>query len=183
VNIQLVRALGNPMRIRILDMIAEGAASPNRLAESLGERPSVVGYHVQVLRATGCVQQVLPEQSGSAGERSYELTPEATPTRHMAPARLVRSGFDHPSAAVVQAIVERDMPNPGTDIFGDGKDQLSCASIVVDAQGWREISAAIAEALNRISTAHEKTATRRSSMRRSPSPASSPRAGAPLSKR
>ncbi len=159
-DMQLVRALTNPMRIRILDAIAEGAASPSQLAEHLDEKGSVVGYHLRVLRATGCIRQVEGEQSGPAGERRYELAPTATPTRHMAPARLVRSGFGHPPAAVVQSIVERGMLHPGTDILGDGKDQLSCASIVVDAQGWREISAAIAEAVDRISAAHEESAQR-----------------------
>lgn len=159
-DMQLVRALTNPTRIRILDAIAQGPATPGRLAETLDEKLGVVGYHVRVLRATGCVRQVQPDQSGPAAERSYELEPGATPTRHMAPARLARSGFGHLPTAVVQSIVERNMPNPGTDIFGDGKDQLSCASIVVDAQGWREISAAIAEALDRISTAHEESMQR-----------------------
>ena len=162
VDTQLVRALVNPTRIRILDAIAEGAASPTELAETLGVRVSVVGYHITVLRSTGCIQQVQAEQSGPAADRSYQLTPDATPTRHMAPGRLVQSGFGHPPAAVVRSIVERGMPNPGTDIFGHGKDQLSCASIVVDAQGWREISATIARAVNRISAAHEKSTQRMS---------------------
>lgn len=157
---QLVRALVNPTRIRILDAIAEGAASPSQLAEIVDERVSVVGYHITVLRSTGCIQQSRSEQSGPAAERCYELTPEATPTRQMAPGRLMRSGFGHPPAAVVRSIVERGMPNPGTDIFGDGKDQISCASLVVDAQGWREISAVIAKAVDRISIAHEKSAQR-----------------------
>jgi hypothetical protein len=79
----------------------------------------------------------------------------------MAPGRLMRrSRFGHPPAAVVRSIVERGMPNPGTDILGDGKDQISCASLVVDAQGWREISAVIAKALDRISIAHEKSTER-----------------------
>ncbi len=160
VNIQLVRALTNPTRIRILDAIAEGTASLSQLAKTLDEKLSVVDYHVRVLRTTGCIRQVEGEQSGPAGERTYELAPTAKPTRHMAPERLIRSGFGHPPAAVVQSIVERGMTNPGTDIFGDGKDQLSCASIVVNAQGWREISAAIAEAVDRISTAHEESARR-----------------------
>jgi DNA-binding transcriptional ArsR family regulator len=160
VDMQLVRALVNPTRIRILDALAEGAASPCELAETLGERVSIVRYHVTVLRSTGCIHQVEAEQSGPAAERSYQLAPEATPTRHIAPGRLMRSGFGHPPAAVVRSIVERGMSNPGTDIFGSGRDQLSCASIVVDAQGWREISTMIAKAVNRISIAHEKSAQR-----------------------
>lgn len=160
VNMQLVRALVNPTRIRILDAIAEGATSPSQLAETLDERVSVVCYHVTVLRSTGCIQQVETEQSGPAAERSYQLAPEAKPTRHMAPGRLMRSGFGHPPAAFVRSIVEREMRHPGTDIFGDGKDQLSCASIVVDAQGWREISATIARAVDRISIAHERSTQR-----------------------
>lgn len=158
-NIQLVRALVNPTRIRILDAIAEGATSPSQLAETLDERVSIVGYHVTVLRSTGCIQQVA-EQSGPATERCYQLAPEVTPTRHMVPGRLMRSGFGHPPAAFVRSIVEREMRHPGTDIFGGGKDQLSCASIVVDAQGWREISTTIARTVDRISTLHEKSTQR-----------------------
>jgi helix-turn-helix protein len=157
---QLVRALVNPTRIRILDAIAEGPTTPSKLAEILDERVSIVRYHVTVLRSTGCIRQVEAEQSGPAAERSYQLAPEAMPTRHMVPGRLMRSGFGHPPAAFVRSIVEREMRHPGTDIFGGGKDQLSCASIVVDAQGWREISATIARAVDRISITHEKSAQR-----------------------
>lgn len=160
VNMHLVRALVNPTRIRILDAIAEGAASPDQLAAALEERVSVVRYHVTVLRSTGCIQQVDAAQTGPAAERSYQLAPDATPTRHMAPGRLMRSGLGHPPAAVVRSIVERGMPTPGTDILGDRKDQLSCASLVVDAQGWREISAVVAKAVDRISIAHEKSTRR-----------------------
>ena len=105
---------------------------------------------MKVLRATGCVQQVDAEHSRTRRRNAPAgCPPEATPTRHMVPGRLTRSGFGHPSAAVVRAIVESGMPNLGTDIFGRGKDQLSCASMVVDAQGWQEISAAIARAVER----------------------------------
>jgi DNA-binding transcriptional ArsR family regulator len=160
VNTQLVSALVNPTRIRILDAIAEGAASPAELATTLSVRVSVIGYHITVLRSTGCIRQVQAEQSGPAAERRYELTPDATPTRFIAPERLMRPGFGHPPAALVQSIVERGMPNPGTDLFGHGKDQLSCASILVDAQGWREISTTLAKTIDRISKVHQKCAGR-----------------------
>ena len=157
---QLVRALVNPTRIRILDAIGEAAASPSQLAEILDERVSVVEYHISVLRSTGCIQQSPAEQSGPAAERCYELAPEATPTRQMAPGRLMPPRFGPPPAAVVRSIVEQSMPIPGTGIFGEGEDQLSCASVVVDAQGWREISTAIAKVVDRISVAHEESAPR-----------------------
>ena len=55
---QLVRALLNPMRIRIFDAVAEGPASPRELASTLDENLGVVSYHVGVMRTTGCLQPV-----------------------------------------------------------------------------------------------------------------------------
>jgi DNA-binding transcriptional ArsR family regulator len=160
VNTQVVRALANPTRIRILDAIAEGPMSSNELGARLGGSPGVIGYHLRVLRATGCVRLSDGTQSGPHGDRTYEPSPAATPTRRLRNPRASDSGPMHPPASLVQPVLERGMRHIGESLLGERKEQLSCASIVVDRQGWQEISAAIGEALDRISHAQERSAER-----------------------
>jgi DNA-binding transcriptional ArsR family regulator len=157
---QVVRALANPTRIQILDAIVDGPASASELSARIGESPAVIGYHLRVLRTTGCVRMVEDAPVGAAGDRPYELAPTATPTRLLARPRTVPSGPGHPPASVVQSVLERGRKHCGEDLLGERREQLSCASLVVDKQGWQEIATAIGEALDRISTAHERSAER-----------------------
>ncbi|HYP54963.1 MAG TPA: winged helix-turn-helix domain-containing protein [Solirubrobacterales bacterium] len=157
---QVVRALANPTRIRILDEISAGPSTPKELGARIGESPGVVAYHLRVLRATGCVRLSEDAPVGPAVERPYELAPTATPTRRLTPSPATHSGPGHPPASIVQAVLDRGKRHLGENLLGERKEQLSCASIVVDRQGWQEISAAIGEALDRISAAHEHSAER-----------------------
>jgi DNA-binding transcriptional ArsR family regulator len=157
---QVVRALANPTRIQILDAIGEGPASPSELGARTGEPPGVIAYHLRVLRATGCVRLVEDAPVGATLDRPYELAPTATPTRRLARPRADHSGPGHPPASIVQSVLERGRRHGGENLLGERQEQLSCASIVVDKQGWREISTAIGEALDRISTAEERSAER-----------------------
>jgi DNA-binding transcriptional ArsR family regulator len=157
---QVVRALASPTRIRILDAMGEGSANPRQLGARIGGSPGVIAYHLRVLRATGCVRLVEDAPVGAALERPYELAPTATPTHRLVPPRGGDSGPGHPSASIVQSVLDRGRRRRGENLLGERKEQLSCGSIVVDKQGWQEISTAIGEALDRISTAQERSAER-----------------------
>lgn len=157
---QLVKALANPTRIRILEAIAQGPATAREVAELLDENLGVVTYHARVLRTAGCIEFTEDEGVGGAAERTYELAPEATPTQQLAPLPPPRPGYAHPPAAIVRSVLASKTYNPIAGPFGRGRDQLSCASFVVDQQGWGEISVAIHEAMERISVALEQSARR-----------------------
>ncbi|HEX5763089.1 MAG TPA: winged helix-turn-helix domain-containing protein [Solirubrobacterales bacterium] len=157
---QVVRALGNPTRIRILDAIEDEPASPREIAARTGGSPGVIAYHLRVLRATGCVRVVEDDPVGAASERAYELTPSARPTRRLARARWTSSSSGHPPASVIQSVLERGTRHRGENLFGERQQQLSCASILVDRQGWQEISSAIGDALERIADAEQSAAQR-----------------------
>jgi hypothetical protein len=160
VDTQLVRALLNPTRIRILDAVAEGPASARQLAAKLEASLGVVSYHVGVLRETGCIQPVEGAHSGHGLECSYELAPVATPTRRLAQPPVAPSVLGHPSAAALRAIVERGTGLAASTLGAREEDHLSCSSIVLDRQGWQEVSAAIGSALDRVSVAHEESTRR-----------------------
>lgn len=131
----LAKAVLNPTRIRILDALANGAAEPQQLARTLDDDSRTISYHVAVLSATGCVQPVDAERPRE--ESSYELTQQASAFRRLT----------------------RRLPVPDMQ-RGSSANQLSYGSIVVDRQGWEEVSAALAEAVERVSTAHRESAER-----------------------
>ncbi|HEU5143201.1 MAG TPA: winged helix-turn-helix domain-containing protein [Solirubrobacterales bacterium] len=157
---QVVRALANPTRIRLLEAVADEPASARELGTLVGEAPGVVSYHLRVLRATGCVRMAQPDIARRAEDCEYELAPTATPTRRLARSRPVHTGPGHPPATLVQSVLERGAPVRGEDLFGERKHQLGCTSIVVDKQGWREVASAVADAMDKVWTAQEKSRAR-----------------------
>src|SRR4051812_11744365 len=72
---RLAKALSHPLRPRILQCLDEGGvASPNQLAEALGERLGNVSYHVRILRELGLVELVRLEPRRGALEHFYRAT-------------------------------------------------------------------------------------------------------------
>jgi DNA-binding transcriptional ArsR family regulator len=160
VDTQLVRALLNPVRIRILDAVAESPASPQQLATALAESLGVVSYHVGVMRTTGCLQPVGAARPRRGEECVYELTPLAAPARQwISQRRIAPPTFGHPSAEAMRARVDREIAGLGVPGERQG-DRLGCMSIALDQQGLRRVSAAIASALDQVSIAQEESARR-----------------------
>jgi DNA-binding transcriptional ArsR family regulator len=160
VDTQLVRALLNPMRIRIFDAIAEGPASPNQLATTLEESLGIVCYHVGVMRTTGCLQPVGTARPRRGDHCVYELTPLASPARkRISQRRIVPPALGHPSAAALRAIVDREIAGLGAPGERRG-DRLGFMAVALDRQGLRQVSAAIAGALDQVSIAEEESAKR-----------------------
>lgn len=76
-------ALGDPGRLRIVDLLSMGDLSPSEIARSLGMKSNLVAFHANVLHDRGIVRRV---RSESDGRRSYlQLIPEAFSTLSLAP--------------------------------------------------------------------------------------------------
>ena len=54
----LVRALGHPMRVRILEALQGRTASPTELAREFRESLSNTAHHTNVLKAVDCIEEV-----------------------------------------------------------------------------------------------------------------------------
>jgi hypothetical protein len=162
VDTQLVRALLNPMRIRIFDAVAEAPASPNQLASAFDERLGIVSYHVGVMRTTGCIQPLGSVPAGRGEDCVYELTPLASPARRRLLRRQVAPPtLGHPSSGVLRAIVDREIANIGPDVLGErAASRLGCMSIALDRRGLQQVTAAIGRALEQVSIAQEESAMR-----------------------
>jgi DNA-binding transcriptional ArsR family regulator len=67
-----IKALAHPMRIRILAMLEEQAASPVQMAERLGDASlGAIAYHVRTLFSLGLLELVATRQRRGAVEHVY----------------------------------------------------------------------------------------------------------------
>lgn len=64
----LFAALGDPARLRIVDILSTGNAAPSELAESLGMASNLLAHHLKVLREAGLVES---RRSQGDGRRQY----------------------------------------------------------------------------------------------------------------
>jgi DNA-binding transcriptional ArsR family regulator len=74
VNHDLMKASTHPLRAQILAILAERVASPNEMAEELGEGLSQVAYHVKVLREYRLVEEDHKLPRRGAVEHFYRAT-------------------------------------------------------------------------------------------------------------
>ena len=66
-----LKALGNPIRMTILDLLNERAASVTELATSIGKPKGTVGYHVKILEEAGFIHVVRTRQVRAMTEKFY----------------------------------------------------------------------------------------------------------------
>lgn len=66
-----IKALGHPLRLRIVAILSENDANVTALAEELGVQQSVVSQHLRILRMGGLVDVI--RESGFATYRLLEL--------------------------------------------------------------------------------------------------------------
>jgi DNA-binding transcriptional ArsR family regulator len=68
VDQRLAKALSHPLRARIFAILNEQVASPNEMAEMIGEPLPNVSYHARVLVDLGCIELVRTAQRRGAIE-------------------------------------------------------------------------------------------------------------------
>lgn len=69
-----LKALGNQLRMSLLDLLNERAASITELADAVGRPKGTVGYHVKVLEDTGFIRVVRTRQVRAMTEKLYGRT-------------------------------------------------------------------------------------------------------------
>ena len=74
VDPRVLRALGHPLRQRILHALNARVASPSALSQELGERLANVSYHVKILLENGAIELVKTEPVRGALEHFYRAT-------------------------------------------------------------------------------------------------------------
>lgn len=136
---RLRRALGHPLRMRILMRLNEAVRSPVQLAGEQEEPLNTVAYHVRVLLDLGFLELVRTAPRRGATEHFYRaqqrpiLTDEdwealPAPAREQVSASVLQRMWGDVAQALSQGSFDAELDR-----------HLSFTPLVIDRQGWEEL--------------------------------------------
>jgi DNA-binding transcriptional ArsR family regulator len=151
---RLVRALGHPLRVKILEVVQLRNASPSELTELLSAPLGNVAYHVRVLEKCGCIEQVATARRRGAVEHYFRARPRSY-IGHQDWRRVPKSLRDAVTGSALGSFFDRaaDALEAGTmDAHDDTT--LNWMPMAVDEAGWAEVAAVFEAAANRLEAIH-----------------------------
>jgi DNA-binding transcriptional ArsR family regulator len=162
VSPRLAAAMSHPTRVHTMSILLERTASPRQVAEEIGERLNNVTYHMNQLRKLGCIELVRTERvrGGRVFERFYRATRRAYFDQ------AAWDGLDEKErldlTGVTLRMISQDITAAmaaGT-IYGADNAHVVRAPMVVDGEGWQEITAVIERALEGLFEVESRVAER-----------------------
>jgi DNA-binding transcriptional ArsR family regulator len=138
VDQDLVRALGHPMRVAILESLQGHTASPTELSKEFKESLGVVSYHANALLELECIKQVRTQPKRGTIEHFYTARPRSFIGHQdwrRAPIS-VRGGVTDEAIRTFVAKVGDAIDADTIDSRDDTT--LNWMPIQVDDEGWRE---------------------------------------------
>ena len=75
-SLDQLRALAHPLRLRMLEVFAEGPRTTKQVAQRLGEPPTKLYHHANALERAGLLRLSKTRQNRGAIEKWYEATSE-----------------------------------------------------------------------------------------------------------
>lgn len=162
VSPQLVAAMSHPTRVHTMSILLERTASPRQVAEEIGERLNNVTYHLSQLRKLGCVELVRTERvrGGRVVEHFYRATERLYINKAAWQTLGEKAHFN--LAAITLRMISQDITNSmaaGT-FFAGGHTHLTRSPMIVDEEGWREITGVIEGALEELFQVEARVAKR-----------------------
>jgi DNA-binding transcriptional ArsR family regulator len=160
VDPRIAKALSHPMRARILGILNERVASPNEIAEQIEERLPNVSYHVRALLDLGCIELVRTAQRRGAIEHYYRavVRPFFSDRDWR---RLPRSGRQAISDVALQIVWEDVSGAIKAGTFEGRADRhLSHNVLLLDEQGWKEMTQLLASVLAEVEKIGSASASR-----------------------
>lgn len=146
----VAKAFAHPLRVQILIILNERVASPNMLAQQLGESLNLVAYHVRVLEKYDCIELVDTKQRRGATEHFYRAIRRQLLSDDQwakMPASL-RPGM---AAAILKSIFEDiETASKGGTLDQVDDAHVSRTPMVLDQQGWSDVSDLLNGALSRL---------------------------------
>jgi DNA-binding transcriptional ArsR family regulator len=164
----VLRALGHPLRMRVLTFITErGEASPIEMSRAFDQSLASVSHHTRVLRDLGYVELARTEPRRGALEHYYRATAAPflddehwellpAPARRRVSAQLLRQVFRDAAAA------------GQSGGFDAASAHIARLMLDLDARGWRELSRAVLTLLRRAQAIQERSDARREGPRPQP---------------
>jgi hypothetical protein len=146
--------------MQILTTLHRGISSPNQLSQELGEPLGNVSYHVKTLLEFDCVELVKTEPRRGAVEHFYRATERAFLSdedwaKIPASTRKGISGviLESIGADATRALVEGTIENRTNS-------HISRTPLVLDDQGFNDLSAILADLLDRANEIQDEAAAR-----------------------
>jgi predicted ArsR family transcriptional regulator len=146
----VAKAFAHPLRVEILIILNERVASPNLLAQELGQSLNLVAYHVRVLEKYDCIELVDTKQRRGATEHFYRATRRQflTDSEWSRMPESLRPGL---SGVMLKALFDDVEEAVAQDTFDEVEDRhLSRTPMVVDRQGWSDVASLLGETLDRV---------------------------------
>lgn len=137
-----IRALSHPLRVRLLALLEERAASPRQLADLVGAKLGVVAYHVRTLERLGLVELVEETRVRGAIEHHYRSLERPKVTdQTWADASPVAKQAE--IGASLQLIHEYASAAAAAGGFDDDDRHLSRIALRLDSEGASELGRAV----------------------------------------
>lgn len=150
---ELRRAFSHPIRASILGILAQGAATPARLAAAIDDRLTRTCYHAAVLRKIGLIKAIGHGDGPEKAEKSYELvSPIAFAQLEDVDIPPFAQGFV--SASTLRKILDKGVAALEAGTLDAREDShFTCLSVTVDEPGLQDVNEIIDETLKRIAVA------------------------------
>jgi hypothetical protein len=147
---RLVKALSHPHRLHALKILNERTASPIQLAPIVGTTVGRIAYHVRELERLDCIELVDTRPVRGATEHFYRATARAFFSAEewaQLPAS-VRSSISGMMVTEMWGFIGDAMTAGSFDARDDR--HLSWTPMVVDEEGWGELSGILDRALEEV---------------------------------
>ena len=156
----LVKVIAHPLRVQALSVLTERPASPKELSAELGAPVGNISYHVRELEQVGLIELVDEKKRRGAVEHFYRAIarPLLSAEEWERLSLDDRQGF---STWVIQLLLvdaSRALAAGTFDARGDR--HLSRTPLLVDEQGWHELVAIKASALEDVLEVQAASAAR-----------------------
>lgn len=155
----LIKAMGHPLRFRILEALNAKQASPSSLAETLGAPIGNVAYHVQVLLECEAIELVSTRRVRGATEHIYRATTrpffDDEQWGQLPPS--VRGELQH---ATIGRFLQRLTDASRNGGLEDPRTHISWTPLELDEQGYEEVAALLDATLERALEIHAESAGR-----------------------
>jgi DNA-binding transcriptional ArsR family regulator len=156
---RVIKAIGHPLRWRMLEALNEGEASPSELARLFGEPVNLVAYHMRALLEAGAVELVRTVPRRGSTEHYYRAI--------MRPYFGDREWAALPSEtrrAVLDTEVKRIVRDARAALRGAGFDNprahVSWTPLELDRQGFEEVADLLGRVLEELAEIQARAAGR-----------------------
>jgi DNA-binding transcriptional ArsR family regulator len=158
---RLMKAVSNPTRVDILNILMDGPSSPSKIARRLDNVDvNLASHHIKVLRELGCVELVREIKHGGRTEHVYKAT-----KRHYfstAEWEAIAPKDGHPITIDILRMISENL---GSSLVAGDFDRkrdrhLSRSPINVDQEGWAEVGRILQRALEEVHEVAARSAER-----------------------